>query len=101
MINITHLTTKMQTVFETKANQMAWKTGFMERERVLTGSSFLTGVVSAWQANPDVSLAGLSQAIGNAGTPISRQGSQSAIQCQNSYFFAGDGAGQPGDAAGR
>lgn len=63
----------MQAVFHTRANEVAWETGFMERERVLTGSSFLVGLVSAWQANPQVSLAGISQAIGNAGTPISRQ----------------------------
>ncbi len=87
MINIAHLTTKMQTVFETKANQMAWKTGFMERERVLTGSSFLTGLVSAWQANPDVSLAGLSQAIGNAGTPISRQGVNQRFNAKTVTFL--------------
>lgn len=64
----------MQQILSTKANEIAWETGFMERERVLTGSSFVVGLVSAWQANPSVSLSGLSQAIGNAGTPISRQG---------------------------
>jgi hypothetical protein len=64
---------KMQAVFRRRANEVAWETGFMERERVLTGSSFLVGLVSAWQADPQVSLAGISQAIGNAGTPISRQ----------------------------
>jgi len=40
---------------------------------VLTGSSFVVGLISAWQADPQVSLAGMSQAVGNAGTPISRQ----------------------------
>lgn len=63
----------MQAVLATRANEVAWETGFMERERVLTGSSFVVGLVSAWQANGEVSLAGLSQAMGNAGTPISRQ----------------------------
>jgi len=63
----------MQTLLRTRANELAWETGFMERERVLTGSSFVVGLISAWQADPQVSLAGMSQAIGNAGTPISRQ----------------------------
>jgi hypothetical protein len=65
---------KMQEVLYTKANEIAWETGFMERGRKVTGSSFVAGLVSAWQSAPDVSLAGLSQAIGNAGTPITRQG---------------------------
>jgi hypothetical protein len=74
MKNITHLAQEMHHILYTRANEVARETGFMERERVLTGSSFVVGLVSAWQANPQVSLAGLSQAIGNAGTPISRQG---------------------------
>ena len=64
----------MQEVLVKKANELAIETGFMERERVLTGSSFVSGLVSGWQANPQSSLDGLSQAVGNAGTPISRQG---------------------------
>jgi len=64
----------MQYVLRNKANQHGWETGFMKRERILTGSSFVVGLVSAWQGDPSVSLAGMSQAIANAGTPISRQG---------------------------
>lgn len=73
MKNVTQLAQKMQEVLQTKANELAWETGFMERQREMTGSSFVTGLVAAWQANGQVSLAGLSQAIGNAGTPVSRQ----------------------------
>ena len=64
----------MQAVLVEKANDLAVETGFMKRERVLTGTSFIRGLVSGWQADPQASLAGLSQALGNAGTPISRQG---------------------------
>jgi len=74
MPTVTHLAKRMQVILRTKANKLAWEKGFMKRERVLTGSSFVVGLVSAWQGNSTVSLAGLSQAIGNAGTPISRQG---------------------------
>jgi Transposase DDE domain len=77
----------MQAVFHTRANELAWETGFMERERVLTGSSFLVGLVSAWQANPRVSLAGMSQAIGNAGTPISRQGVEQRFDARAVSFL--------------
>lgn len=71
---ITRVSKTMQRVLVTKANRLAIETGFMRRERVLTGSSFVSGLVFGWQSNPTSSLEGLSQAIGNAGTPISRQG---------------------------
>lgn len=74
MNGIPQLAATMQKVLGERANEVAWQTGFMERERVLTGSSFVVGLVSAWTANPASSLAGLSQGVGNAGTPISRQG---------------------------
>lgn len=64
----------MQEMLWRRADELGWKTGFMERERILTGSSFVTGLVSGWQSDPDISLSGLAQAVGNAGTPISRQG---------------------------
>jgi len=73
MTTITQLAQQMQYLFQTRANELAWETGFMERERLMTGSSFASGLVSAYQADSHVSLAGLSQAIGNAGTPLSRQ----------------------------
>ena len=74
MRTITRVSRAMQAVLVDKANELAFETGFMERERVLTGTSFVVGLMSGWQANPQSSLEGLSQAIGNAGTPISRQG---------------------------
>jgi hypothetical protein len=74
MTKITQLARQMQDLFQTRANELAWESGFMERERVITGSSFASGLVSAYQSDSLVSLAGLSQAIGNAGTPITRQG---------------------------
>ncbi len=74
MTTVAQLAKQMQDVLVDQANELAWQTGFMERERILTGSSFVVGLVSAWQANPNVSLAGLSQAVANAGTSITRQG---------------------------
>jgi len=70
---ITNIARIIREVLGKEANRLAWETGFMEREREVTGSSFAVGLVSAWQASPQSSLAGLSQAIGNAGTPITRQ----------------------------
>jgi len=74
MLTIARVSKAMQETLIDKANQLAIETGFKERDRVLSGSSFVVGLMSGWQANPQSSLAGLSQAIGNAGTPITRQG---------------------------
>lgn len=74
MQTVSRVVKAMQEVLVKRANELALSSGFTERERVLTGSSFVSGLVSGWQANPNASLENLSQAIGNAGTPISRQG---------------------------
>jgi len=74
MTTVAQVAKRMQYVLRDKANELAKETGFIKRERVLRGSSFVTGLVSAWQAAPEVSLSGIGQAVGNAGTPITRQG---------------------------
>jgi len=74
MTTIAQLAKRMQDVMYHSANQLAVETGFIQRQRVLTGASFVSGLVSGWQRNPSESLSGLSQAIGNAGTPLTRQG---------------------------
>lgn len=73
MLTVSRLATEMQTVFIDEANRLAEETGLIERYVEITGSSFARGLVSGWQNNPQASLACLSQAIGNAGTPITRQ----------------------------
>lgn len=88
MNSIPQLAKVMQRVLGERANEVAWETGFMERERVLTGSSFVVGLVSAWTANPASSLAGLSQGIGNAGTPLTRQGLNARFDGRAVRFLA-------------
>lgn len=87
MKTLTQLGRKMQDVLYRQANECAWESGFMERERILTGSSFVRGLVSAWQADPDTSLAGLSQALGNAGTPLTRQAVNQRFTPQAAQFL--------------
>lgn len=83
----TRVAKAMQEVLHEKANHLAWETGFMERERKLTGASFVKGLVFGWMSSPQSSLAGLSQSIGNAGTPITRQGLQDRFTPQASLFL--------------
>ena len=87
MTRITRVAKAMQAILVDKANELAVKTGFMRRERVLTGSSFVSGLMSGWIANSSSSLEGLSQAVGNAGTPISRQGLASRFNEKSVIFL--------------
>lgn len=72
-MTISRIAKQMQEVLQKKAKQLADATGFTQRHREVSGSSFIVGLMSGWQANPQASLSGLSQAIGNAGTPLTRQ----------------------------
>lgn len=87
MLTIARVSKAMQETLIEKANQLAIETGFKERDRKLTGSSFVVGLMSGWQANPQSSLAGLSQAIGNAGTPITRQGVAQRLDAKAVVFL--------------
>lgn len=87
MLSIARVSKVMQETLIDKANQLAIETGFKERDRVLSGSSFVVGLMSGWQANPQSSLAGLSQAIGNAGTPITRQGLEQRLDAKAVLFL--------------
>jgi hypothetical protein len=87
MLTIARVSKAMQETLIEKANQLAIDTGFKERDRKLTGSSFVVGLMSGWQANPQSSLAGLSQAVGNAGTPISRQGLDQRLDAKAVVFL--------------
>lgn len=73
-MNISRIAKQMQEVLREKAIQLADQTGFTQRHRVVNGSSFIVGLMSGWLNEPQASLSGLSQAIGNAGTALSRQG---------------------------
>ena len=63
----------MQKVLHDRANQIAQGSAFFTRQRQLTGSSFVRGLVFGWINDPQATLDTLSQSIGNAGTPLTRQ----------------------------
>ena len=57
MKSMAQLATTMQHTLGKRANKVGRDTGFMEREDVLTGSSFVVGLVAAGSAEPAASLA--------------------------------------------
>jgi hypothetical protein len=64
----------MQTVLTTTADYAGRSTGFIKRERKLSGSSFVQTLVFGWLAKPDASIEELTQTAASVGIEISPQG---------------------------
>jgi hypothetical protein len=74
MSTIPYISATMQTVLTTVANAAARSTGFIQRQRHLTGASFVQARVFGFLAKPTLSLDQLAQTAAAVGTPISAQG---------------------------
>ncbi len=74
MSSIPYVCAAMQTVLTTEATLAARSTGFIQRQRKLTGASFVQALVFGFLANPRLSLDQLAQTAAAVGTPISAQG---------------------------
>ena len=74
MTTVADLTQALQTLFTTTADQVARRTGFVQRTSKLTGAAFVQALVFGWLANPQTSVEGLAQAAAAVGVAISAQG---------------------------
>jgi len=74
MTTVADLTQALQTLFTTTADQVARRTGFVQRTSKLTGAAFVQALVFGWLANPQASMEGLAQAAAAVGVAISAQG---------------------------
>lgn len=74
MTTIAHLAESLRTLFTTTADELARRTGFVERRSKLTGALFAQALVFGWLANPAASLPQLAAAAALAGVSISPQG---------------------------
>lgn len=63
----------LQALFSIKADELAMTTGFIQRKRKLTGSSYLKSLVFGWLNDPKARLKGLAQSTVRAGTPVKPQ----------------------------
>jgi hypothetical protein len=68
------LAASLQTLFTTTADDLARRSGFVERTSKLTGALFAQALVFGWLANPDASLPQLAAAAALAGVSITPQG---------------------------
>lgn len=74
MTTLAQLQQSLQAVMGEKARQAGRESGFIERERKLTGETFVNSLVWGWLANPRATLGELSQSAGLCGVAISPQG---------------------------
>jgi hypothetical protein len=86
MTSIAHLSTVLQTILTTVADAAAKETGFIQRQRTVTGRGFVQTAVLGWLANPQASLKQLAQRAAALGMVLSPQGlgerfSEAAAQC--------------------
>ena len=77
----------MQTVLTTIADVVACETGFIQRQRKLSGSTFVQTLVFGWLANPDASLDELTQTAAGLGIDISPQALDQRFTIQASEFL--------------
>lgn len=87
METLTQVSEAMQAVLYNRANEIAEVSPFFKRQRQVTGSSFVRGLVFGWINDPGATLDTLSQSIGNAGTPITRQGLHKRFTYEASEFL--------------
>lgn len=87
MKTLSQASAAMQEVLHKRANEIAESAPFFERQRQLTGSSFVRGLVFGWINDPQATLDVLSQSIGNAGTPITRQGLHQRFTDEAGHFL--------------
>jgi hypothetical protein len=74
MTTVAELSSHLQTLFTSVANELARRSGFVQRTSKLTGARFAQAVVFGYWANPDAALPELAQAAAAAGVSISPQG---------------------------
>jgi hypothetical protein len=86
MLTLTQLQQDLQELLRVTARQAGRESGFIQRERKLSGESFVSGLVWGWMANPEATLSELSQSAALCGVNISPQGlaqrmTASAAEC--------------------
>ncbi len=93
MSSIPHVCLALQTALTTVANTAARTSGFIRRQRQVTGAGFVQALVFGFLANPQATLEQLAQSAANVGMPLSPQGldkrfTQAAATCLQQVLAA-------------
>lgn len=84
---IPQLSQTLQQLLIEDANQIGRESGFIQRQRKLSGASFAQSLIFGWQANPQASLEELCQSARVCGVEISPQGLQERLNSPQANRF--------------
>ena len=84
---IPQLSQILQQLLIEDANRIGRESGFIQRQRKLSGASFAQSLVFGWQANPKASLEELCQSARVCGVAISPQGLQERLNSPQANRF--------------
>ena len=82
MATVPQVATALQSVFTITANSAARRSGFIQRQRRLTGAAFVQGLVFGWLAHPSATYDQLVQAIAGRVSACRLKHSSSALPQQ-------------------
>lgn len=85
--SIAQMQTILTDVLETQANELARQTGFVKRERVLSGADFVQGMSFGWLNAPDARLEELTQALSYRNVQISSSGLSQRFTPEAAHFL--------------
>ena len=74
MTSVSHVAETLRQILEEDANLLAKETGFIQRERTLSGADFAQTLIFGWLAEPAISLDGLTQVAGRREIEITASG---------------------------
>jgi hypothetical protein len=74
MNSVTQVTETMRQILEEEANALAKESGFIQRERVLSGADFAQTLIFGWLSEPEITLDGLTQVAGRREVEITASG---------------------------
>ena len=74
MKTLTQIAGTMQHLLTEVADRLGRESGFIQRQRKLSGASFVQTLVFGWMAKGDSTMEELSQSAANVGVQVSRQG---------------------------
>jgi hypothetical protein len=74
MISVTQVAETLRQILEAEANQLAKDTGFIQRERTISGADFAQTLIFGWLEEPEISLDGMTQVAGRRDVEITASG---------------------------
>lgn len=89
MATITQISRELQTLLGPVADQVGTECGFIQRVRVLSGSSFVQALVFGVMVSPELTYTNLCQGAAHAGVLITPQGMEQRFTEKSAEFLRG------------